>query len=54
MAGRRLKLERIALAICVVLIIVDLLPHPALSSGIIGTTLSKVQQAITRLMTTPN
>ena len=44
----RIKLERLVISIVLVFAISDLLPHPSLSSGIISTTLSKVEEIITK------
>lgn len=42
------KFDRLAIAIVTVFIVADLLPHPSLSSGVIETTVSKVQQVLDR------
>lgn len=43
-----IKFSRVTFALCIVFILVDLFPHPALSPGLIETSFSKVQQAVTQ------
>ena len=40
-----LKIERLAIAFLATFVIADLWQHPRLSSGVIETTLTKVQEA---------
>lgn len=43
-----IKFSRLAFLILTVFVVVDLYPHPSLSHSLIGTSLSKVQQAVTQ------
>lgn len=41
-----IKYSRLAFAILVVFVVVDLYPHPSLPPGLIGTSFAKVQQVV--------
>lgn len=46
MLAANIKVERLAITFILVFFIADSLPHPSLSSGVISTTLSEMQQVL--------
>ncbi|NER82953.1 MAG: hypothetical protein F6K42_26030 [Leptolyngbya sp. SIO1D8] len=49
MLEAKIKVERLAISIILVLFIADLLPHPSLSPEIISATLSEMEDVIKKL-----